>query len=102
MRIPFLGGIGVLELIIILVVVLLIFGPKNLPKLGNALGKTVKSMRDGMDGKKKKDTEASDKAEDVPVESVTDEEGAESEELDEPAADASEEPAEKATASKED
>jgi sec-independent protein translocase protein TatA len=42
------GGIGVPELIIILVVALLIFGPKNLPKLGSALGKTVKNVREGM------------------------------------------------------
>lgn len=41
-------GLGVPELVIILVVVLLIFGPKNLPKLGASLGKTVKSLRDGM------------------------------------------------------
>lgn len=59
MRIPFLGGIGVPELIIILIVVLLIFGPKNLPKLGNAIGRTFKSLRDGMDGKKKDDDSAS-------------------------------------------
>ena len=58
MRIPFLGGIGVPELIIILIVVLLIFGPKNLPKLGNAIGRTFKSLRDGMDGKKKDDDPA--------------------------------------------
>lgn len=46
-------GMGVPELVIILVVVLLIFGPKNLPKLGSAVGKTVKNLRDGMsDGKK--------------------------------------------------
>ena len=38
-------GLGVPELLIILVVVLLIFGPKNLPKLGNALGKTVKEAQ---------------------------------------------------------
>ncbi len=44
-----LGGIGVPELLIILLVVLLIFGPKNLPKLGSALGKTVKNLREGMD-----------------------------------------------------
>ena len=31
-------GMGGLELVIILVVILLIFGPKNLPKLGNAIG----------------------------------------------------------------
>lgn len=58
MRIPFLGGIGVPELIIILIVVLLIFGPKNLPKLGNAIGRTFKSLRDGMDGKKKNAAES--------------------------------------------
>ncbi|MDD6635917.1 MAG: twin-arginine translocase TatA/TatE family subunit, partial [Coriobacteriaceae bacterium] len=34
------GGIGVPELLIILAVVLLIFGPKNLPKLGSAIGRT--------------------------------------------------------------
>ena len=39
-------GLGVPELVIILVVVLLIFGPKNLPKLGASLGKTVKSLRE--------------------------------------------------------
>ena len=53
MRIPFLGGLGVPELIIILIVVLLIFGPKNLPKLGSAIGRTVKNLREGMDGDKK-------------------------------------------------
>jgi len=44
-------GMGVPELIIILVVALVIFGPKNLPKLGSALGKTVKNVRDGLDNK---------------------------------------------------
>ena len=34
-------GLGPLELVIILVVVLVIFGPKNLPKIGSALGKPV-------------------------------------------------------------
>ena len=33
--------IGLPELIVILIVALLIFGPKNLPKLGAAIGKTV-------------------------------------------------------------
>ena len=45
------------ELVIILVVVLLIFGPKNLPKLGASLGKTVKSLREGMAFDKKDDEE---------------------------------------------
>ena len=39
-----LGGLGIPELLIILVVVLVIFGPKNLPKLGASLGKDRKSV----------------------------------------------------------
>ena len=50
-------GLGVPELVIILIVVLLIFGPKKLPKLGASLGKTVKSLRDGMAFDKKDDEE---------------------------------------------
>ena len=41
-------GLGIPELIIILVVILLIFGPKNLPKLGKAFGKSVSNLREGM------------------------------------------------------
>ena len=40
-------GMGVPELLIILVVILLIFGPKNLPKLGSALGKTEEDGEEG-------------------------------------------------------
>ncbi len=43
-------GMGVPELAIILAVVLVIFGPKNLPKIGSSVGKTVKNFRDGMAG----------------------------------------------------
>ena len=42
-------GLGIPELLIIVVVVLIIFGPKNLPKLGSAIGKTVKNVREGME-----------------------------------------------------
>ncbi len=42
-------GMGVPELLLILIVALVIFGPKNLPKLGSALGKTVKNVREGME-----------------------------------------------------
>lgn len=43
-------GMGGMELVVILLVVLVIFGPKNLPKLGSALGKTVKNVREGIEG----------------------------------------------------
>ena len=48
---------GMPELLIILAVILLIFGPKNLPKLGSALGKTVKNLRDGMGSKSIEDAD---------------------------------------------
>ena len=41
--------IGTNELLIILVVALLIFGPKNLPKLGKMFGKTINGFKKGMD-----------------------------------------------------
>lgn len=40
-----LGPIGWPELIIILFVVLLIFGPKRLPDMAKALGQSVKELR---------------------------------------------------------
>jgi len=43
-------NLGPMELIVILAVALLIFGPKNLPKLGKSLGQTVKNVREGMEG----------------------------------------------------
>ena len=39
-----------MEWIVILIVALLIFGPKNLPKLGKSLGSTVNNIREGMEG----------------------------------------------------
>lgn len=64
-------GMGVPELLIILVVILLIFGPKNLPKLGSALGKTVKNLREGMGGDKQ--AEDADEDDEV-IEEVVEEE----------------------------
>ena len=59
-------GMGMPELIIILCVILLIFGPKNLPKLGSAIGKSVKSLREGMtsdEGKPEIDVDEDDEVE---------------------------------------
>ena len=43
-----LGSFGVTELIIIFAIILLIFGPKKLPQLGRALGRTIKGFRHGV------------------------------------------------------
>lgn len=62
-------NLGPMEIIVILIVVLIIFGPKNLPKLGSALGKTVKNVREGMEGdddddSKKKESKAEKSSDD--------------------------------------
>ncbi len=45
------------ELIVILVVALLVFGPKKLPEMGRSIGKTVTEFRKGISemGKEKED-----------------------------------------------
>ena len=56
-------GLGIPELVIILVVILIIFGPKNLPKLGKSLGSTIKSVREGLeDGEEKEGADDEQKA----------------------------------------
>jgi sec-independent protein translocase protein TatA len=41
-------GFHGLDLIVILVVALLIFGPKRLPEMGSAIGKSIKEFRKGV------------------------------------------------------
>ncbi len=55
------GKIGWPELLIILVIVLLIFGPKALPKLSKSLGKTIGSFKKGLS--EDDDDDRDDKAE---------------------------------------
>ena len=41
--------IGMQELIIVLIIVIVIFGPTQIPKLTKMFGKSVKSFKDGME-----------------------------------------------------
>lgn len=43
---------GWMELLIVLSVALLIFGPSKLPQLGQAIGQTIRGFRESMDEKK--------------------------------------------------
>lgn len=42
------GKIGTSELLIVLAIVMVIFGPKALPKLGRSIGKTIGGFRKGL------------------------------------------------------
>ena len=45
------GGIGPLELGIVLLIVLIVFGPKRLPSLGRQLGSGMREFKDSITGK---------------------------------------------------
>lgn len=48
-------NIGPLEIVIVLVIVLIIFGPKRLPDLGRSLGRGMREFKDSVTGKDKDD-----------------------------------------------
>jgi sec-independent protein translocase protein TatA len=54
-------NIGPTELIIVLVIVLLIFGPKRLPGLGRQLGSGMREFKDSISGKGGRDDEDDDR-----------------------------------------
>ncbi len=56
--------LGIPELVVILLVVLLLFGPSRLPQAGAGLGRAIRSFKDAMSGKV--DDEASDHTKDPP------------------------------------
>lgn len=43
------GRMGFTELLVVLLIVLVIFGPTQLPKLSKTLGRTITSFKKGMD-----------------------------------------------------
>jgi sec-independent protein translocase protein TatA len=45
------GWIGPWEIAILLVIVLLVFGPKRLPEMGRSLGKGMREFKDSITGK---------------------------------------------------
>ena len=54
---PFIGGLGMGEVLVIALIVLLLFGGKKIPELMRGLGTGVKSFKDGMNGIEEKSKE---------------------------------------------
>ncbi|WP_027725968.1 twin-arginine translocase TatA/TatE family subunit [Tuberibacillus calidus] len=45
------GSLGFGEILLILIFALFIFGPKKLPEIGRAAGKTLKEFKNALEGK---------------------------------------------------
>ncbi len=59
-------GIGIWELLILLLVLLLVFGPKRLPEMGRQLGKGMREFKDSVTGSGKDDDNPYDDASELP------------------------------------
>jgi TatA/E family protein of Tat protein translocase len=54
-------GLGFQELLIILVIALIIFGPAKLPQIGSGLGKAIRDFKKGVSGDDAEETSKDDK-----------------------------------------
>jgi sec-independent protein translocase protein TatA len=63
--VPF--GIGWVELLIVSLVVLLVFGPKRLPEMGRSLGKGMREFKESITGDDDKPAEIPAPREETPV-----------------------------------
>ena len=52
-----LGNIGPLEIIVVLIIALIVFGPKRLPELGRSLGRGIREFRGSVTGDHNDDDE---------------------------------------------
>ncbi|MFL5906885.1 MAG: twin-arginine translocase TatA/TatE family subunit [Solirubrobacterales bacterium] len=49
-------NVGPLEIAVVLVIVLIIFGPKRLPELGQSMGRGIREFKSSISGDKDKDS----------------------------------------------
>jgi sec-independent protein translocase protein TatA len=54
---PMLGNIGLPEIAIVLIIALIVFGPKRLPELGRSLGRGIREFRGSLGGEDKDEDE---------------------------------------------
>lgn len=62
-----LGNIGPLEILVVLIIALIVFGPKRLPELGSSLGRGIREFRGALSGDRDQDEEAPKRLEGTPA-----------------------------------
>jgi sec-independent protein translocase protein TatA len=60
-------NVGPLELVVVLIIALIVFGPKRLPELGHSLGKGIREFRSTVSGDKDDEDDKVREIEDSPT-----------------------------------
>jgi len=63
-----LGGIGITELLIVLVIVLVLFGVGRISKIAGEMGSGIRAFKDGLQGEGEEETQEDNPAEETPEE----------------------------------
>jgi sec-independent protein translocase protein TatA len=59
-------GFGLQELLVVLVIALVVFGPSKLPQIGSGLGKAIRDFKKGVGGEDSEETPKDAKKEEPP------------------------------------
>jgi sec-independent protein translocase protein TatA len=54
-------NVGPLELVVVLIIALVVFGPKRLPELGRSMGKGIREFKSSISGEDKDDEDEASK-----------------------------------------
>ena len=71
--IAFLPNVGIPELLILLAILVLIFGPKRIPQAARSLGRSLKNFRDSVSGEEKAELPEGEAEKAAPVAKATEE-----------------------------
>ena len=52
-----LGGIGPMEVVLVLAIALIVLGPKKLPEVGRSIGKGMREFKESLNGESERDDE---------------------------------------------
>lgn len=75
------GGLGVQELLIVLVIALFLFGGKKLPEIGQSLGKALRGFKEGSEGEDDKVLDEASKSDSAAADTEVEEAEARQEEV---------------------